>query len=172
MSRSPKDISGGSGLKPWTHPFFTPLHPSPDGQETGPLTMNTAKKALTRPPEAKQDSFGYKAFYRVVARIPKGKVATYGQIAALADRPRHARQVGYALHALPYDNDLPWQRVINSKGEVSQRKVSGPENLQRAILENEGIVFSTHGRVDLKVYGWKPRTRQKRESYSKRKKKA
>ena len=123
--------------------------------------MKCGSKPLKRPTEAKQDSLGYKVFYRVIARIPKGRVATYGQIAALADRPRHARQVGYALHALPYESDLPWQRVINSKGEVSQRKVSGPENLQRAILESEGVIFNTHGRVDLKTFGWKPRRRRR-----------
>ncbi len=112
-------------------------------------------------PDRERQGSGYRAFYRVIKRIPRGKVATYGQIADLAGRPRHARQVGYALHALPFENDIPWQRVINARGEVSQRKVSGPENLQRAILESEGIVFSTLGRVDLKVYGWKPRRRSK-----------
>lgn len=94
--------------------------------------------------------------YQVVARIPEGKVATYGQVARLAGLPGHARQVGYALAATPEDRDLPWQRVINAKGEVSARSEPGYEGLQRAMLEAEGVVFSALGRVDLKRYLWQP----------------
>jgi methylated-DNA-protein-cysteine methyltransferase-like protein len=100
---------------------------------------------------------GYRRIYRVVRRIPRGSVATYGQIAALAGLPRQPRQVGYALHALPQGSDVPWQRVINAKGEVSARSTPGIEGLQRAALESEGVVFDARGRVDLGRYQWRPR---------------
>jgi methylated-DNA-protein-cysteine methyltransferase-like protein len=99
---------------------------------------------------------GYRRIYREVRRIPKGKVATYGQIAALAGIPRQPRQVGYALHALPGGSNVPWQRVINAKGEVSQRSTPGYEGVQRAALESEGVVFDRRGRVDLTRYQWRP----------------
>jgi alkylated DNA nucleotide flippase Atl1/3-methyladenine DNA glycosylase AlkD len=91
-------------------------------------------------------------------------VATYGQVAALAGLARHARQVGYALHALPDGSDLPWQRVINSKGEVSARAHSGwmaegegyREGYQRHLLEEEGVIFDIRGRIDLGRFGWDP----------------
>ena len=100
---------------------------------------------------------GYRRIYREVRRIPKGKVATYGQIAALAGIPRQPRQVGYALYALRRGSDVPWHRVINAKGEVSARSTPGTEGLQRAVLESEGVVFDTRGRVDLGRYRWRPR---------------
>ena len=100
-------------------------------------------------------SDSYKRIYDVVRHIPEGRVATYGQVAELAGLPGHARQVGYALHALG-DEDLPWQRVINAKGEVSLRSEPGREGLQRAILESEGVEFNARGRVDLKRYRWRP----------------
>jgi methylated-DNA-protein-cysteine methyltransferase-like protein len=99
----------------------------------------------------------YRRIYRVVRRIPRGSVATYGQIAGLAGLPRQPRQVGYALHALPQGSDVPWQRVINAKGEVSARSTPGVEGLQRAVLESEGVVFDARGRVDLGRYQWRPR---------------
>ena len=68
--------------------------------------------------------------YEVVERIPHGRVATYGQVAALAGAPRHARQVGYALYDLPSGQSLPWHRVINAKGEVSPRSEPGWEGFQ------------------------------------------
>jgi methylated-DNA-protein-cysteine methyltransferase-like protein len=98
----------------------------------------------------------WEKIYRTIARIPAGKVATYGQIAHLAGLPGHARQVGYALAATPDDRDLPWQRVINAKGEVSPRSEPGYEGLQKAMLESEGVVFGKNGRVDLKRYQWSP----------------
>ena len=95
--------------------------------------------------------------YAVVARIPAGKVATYGQVAALAGLGRAARQVGYALHALPEGSDLPWQRVINSRGEVSPRSsFPGWDGYQRHLLEEEGVTFDANGRVDLDRYRWDP----------------
>ena len=94
--------------------------------------------------------------YETVAKIPEGRVATYGQIAHLAGLPGHARQVGYALAATPDDLDIPWQRVINARGEISARSEPGYEGLQRAMLEAEGIVFGPQGRIDLKRYQWQP----------------
>ncbi|MGB5295569.1 MAG: MGMT family protein [Thermoanaerobaculia bacterium] len=98
----------------------------------------------------------YERIYAQVARVPMGRVATYGQIADLADLPGQARQVGYALHALPPGTDLPWHRVINAKGEVSPRAELGWEGFQRQLLEEEGVVFDSGGRVDLKRYRWEP----------------
>lgn len=91
----------------------------------------------------------------VIHHIPEGRVATYGQVAVLAGLPGHARQVGYALHG-SNDPDLPWQRVVNAKGEISQRSEPGSEGLQRAMLEAEGVVFNAHGRIPLKTYRWEP----------------
>ena len=99
-------------------------------------------------------SRNYLRIYEVVRRVPEGKVATYGQVAALAGLPGHARQVGYALHASRPEDDLPWQRIINAKGEISARSEPGYEGLQRAMLEAEGIVLNSAGRVDLKKYRW------------------
>jgi len=95
--------------------------------------------------------------YEVVARIPRGRVATYGQVAALAGMRGHARQVGYALHALPAESAVPWHRVINARGEISRRSVSGPEEVQRARLEAEGVRLAQDGRVDLGRYRWRAR---------------
>lgn len=95
--------------------------------------------------------------YQVVALIPRGKVATYGQIAALAGFPRHARLVGYALNRqLAPDSELPWHRVINAQGRLSLHKLDmNAENLQRFKLEQEGIQF-VNDRIDLKQYRWQP----------------
>jgi methylated-DNA-protein-cysteine methyltransferase related protein len=101
----------------------------------------------------------YQKIYRVIEKIPRGKVATYGQVATLAGLPGHARQAGYALAALPNDHDLPWQRVVNARGEISRRSEPGSEGLQRALLEAEGVVFDTHGRIDLKRFLWRPRSK-------------
>ncbi len=103
---------------------------------------------------------GWQRFYRVVRRIPRGRVATYGQVAALAGLPGHARQVGYALHGLPADDAVPWQRVINARGEVSRRAEPFAERIQRQLLEREGVAFDARGRVDLARFGWRPRPRR------------
>jgi methylated-DNA-protein-cysteine methyltransferase-like protein len=97
--------------------------------------------------------------YAVVRRIPRGRVATYGQIAALAGLPGHARQVGYALHALGNGTSVPWHRVINARGEVSRRRRPGEELSQRMLLEREGIRFDARGRVALARLRWRPRRR-------------
>jgi methylated-DNA-protein-cysteine methyltransferase-like protein len=101
----------------------------------------------------------YARIYAVVRRIPVGRVATYGQIAELAGLPGHARQVGYALHALPQATALPWHRVINASGSVSRRAWPGAELTQRQLLEEEGVGFDLRGRVRLDRVRWKPRAR-------------
>ena len=98
----------------------------------------------------------YQQIYAVVRCIPKGKVATYGQIALLAGYPGQARQVGYALNALPDDLRVPWQRVINAKGEISPRANPVFEEIQKQILEAEGIHFDSHNRINLSLYQWIP----------------
>jgi methylated-DNA-protein-cysteine methyltransferase-like protein len=99
----------------------------------------------------------YERIWSVVRRIPRGRVATYGQIAELAGMEGHARQVGYAMHALPSKSNVPWHRVINSRGEVSPRTSGDSHELQRMLLEAEGIVFDLRGRCELKKYRWKLR---------------
>ena len=96
----------------------------------------------------------YARIYAVVRRIPEGRVATYGQVAKLAGFPGHARMVGYALSALD-DESIPWQRVINARGEVSTRSVPGAEETQRTLLEDEGICFDLRGRISLARYQWR-----------------
>jgi methylated-DNA-protein-cysteine methyltransferase-like protein len=91
-----------------------------------------------------------------VRRIPHGRVATYGQVAAIAGLAGHARQVGYALHDLPDASDVPWHRVINARGEVSPRSAPGWEGYQRHLLEEEGIAFDLRGKLDLERYRWDP----------------
>jgi len=96
-----------------------------------------------------------RAIYEMIARIPYGKVATYGQIATLAGYPGRARQVGYALAGMPEELDLPWQRVINAQGKVSPRAHSKWHEFQYDLLLREGIVFENN-RIDLKKFLWNP----------------
>ena len=99
----------------------------------------------------------YEKIYAAVKRIPRGRVATYGQIAEIAGLPRQARMVGYALNALPESRSLPWHRVINAKGEVSPRSEPGFERVQRALLEREGVEFDERDQVSLARFRWQPR---------------
>ena len=98
----------------------------------------------------------YEKIYEVVKSIPKGKVATYGQVAALAGNPRMARVVGYALHQNPLPGVIPCHRVVNRLGKCAPGFAFGGPNIQQQMLENEGIVFSSEGTIDLQVYGWTP----------------
>ena len=101
----------------------------------------------------------YERVWATVKRIPRGRVATYGQIAALAGMPRHARQAGYALAATPANKKIPWHRVINAQGKISLRLKhweSGCDDLQRILLEAEGVQFDSTGKVDLKRFRWQP----------------
>jgi methylated-DNA-protein-cysteine methyltransferase-like protein len=100
----------------------------------------------------------YAAIYKAVRRIPRGRVATYGQIATIAGLDGHARQVGYALHKLPHD-DVPWHRVVNAQGEVSPRSSGDSHEFQRELLLAEGVTFDKRSRIDLKEFGWKVKRR-------------
>ena len=93
---------------------------------------------------------------RLIAGIPAGKVATYGQIAACAGNHRAARQVAWLLHSSSRKEKLPWHRVINSRGQISLKPGQGFE-LQKAMLEDEGVQFDIRNTVDLKRYLWLPR---------------
>lgn len=98
----------------------------------------------------------YDKIYQVVRRIPLGKVATYGQIALLAGNPRWARVVGYALHCNPSPGEIPYHRVVNRQGCTAAAFAFGGSDIQRALLEKEGVRFDPEGRVDLKRCLWRP----------------
>lgn len=98
----------------------------------------------------------YARIYRTVRRIPRGRVATYGQIAQLAGLGHHARMVGYALAALPHESDVPWQRVVNARGQISLGD-DVAATVQRQLLEQEGVAFDARGRIDLARARWRPR---------------
>jgi methylated-DNA-protein-cysteine methyltransferase-like protein len=104
---------------------------------------------------------GWDTFYRIVARIPAGRVATYAQVALLAGRPRAARHVGYALAALRgARHRIPWQRVLGKRaGDWAGISIRDPVGAaaQRLLLEREGVALDERGRVSLRRYGWRPR---------------
>ena len=95
-------------------------------------------------------------FLQIICLIPSGKVATYGQIAKLAGLPKHARHVGHALKNIDSDSAVPWHRVINSQGKLSLEKDDAfGQSIQAQKLISEGVVV-LNGKVDLKLYQWKP----------------
>ncbi|HEX2093414.1 MAG TPA: MGMT family protein [Longimicrobiaceae bacterium] len=100
----------------------------------------------------------YERVYAVVWRIPRGRVATYGQVAALAGLGGQARRVGYALHALPDGTAVPWHRVVNAQGRISARGGEPGSVLpQRFRLEEEGVEFDEQDRIPLERFRWRPR---------------
>ena len=98
----------------------------------------------------------YTKIYSVVKRIPRGRVATYGQVARVAGFPGRARQVGYALYALAAATAVPWQRVVNAAGAISSRATDGAIS-QRMLLEKEGVRFDAGGTISLGTFGWRPK---------------
>lgn len=96
----------------------------------------------------------YRRIYSVVRRIPRGRVATYGQVAALAGLPRRARFVGHALAALS-EKGVPWHRVVNARGQISPREHPYALEEQRARLEREKVVFDRNGRIPLARFLWR-----------------
>ena len=94
--------------------------------------------------------------YDAVKRIPRGKVASYGQIAALAGNPRWSRVVGYALHVNPDPSDVPCYRVVTKDGRLSEAFAFGGINVQRELLERDGVEFDGEGRVMMEKYRWRP----------------
>ena len=104
----------------------------------------------------------YARIYEAVRRIPRGRVATYGQIARLAGIPNGARQVGYALHALRGGSPTPWHRVVNALGGISLRGAA--EVTQRLRLEREGVRFDVGGRIRLADFAWRPTMRPRKRT--------
>ncbi len=98
----------------------------------------------------------YERVWVFVGEVPRGRVVTYGQVAVVLGAPAAARAVGYALRALPPETDTPWWRVINAKGGISLRGRGAGADLQRELLEGEGVVFDATDTVDLRVYRWWP----------------
>ena len=100
-----------------------------------------------------------KSFYQrvidIIKSIPAGKVATYGQIAAYAGNYRAARQVAFILHSSSRKENLPWHRVVNSKGSISLKPSHGYE-IQKKLLKKEGIIFKKNNCIDLKRFQWFP----------------
>ncbi|MGI6777810.1 MAG: MGMT family protein [Acetivibrionales bacterium] len=96
----------------------------------------------------------FERVYDVVKQIPKGKVATYGQIARLIGEPRKARIVGWALHSNPYQGIVPCHRVVNRFGALSGAFAFGGQEVQKKLLENEGIKFNKNDTIDLDKYLW------------------
>ena len=98
----------------------------------------------------------HRQILEVIALIPYGKVATYGQIAKLAGLPKHARLVGYVLKHLDKSSEIPWYRVINSQGKISVTHINQQgENVQQSLLEQEGI-YLLNGKISLKKFVWQP----------------
>lgn len=118
----------------------------------------------SRKPPAKFERV-FERIFRLVLRIPRGRVMTYGQIARLLEDRYSPRLVGWAMHATPDDGrDIPWHRVINSRGSISTGRLLLHEpELQRLLLEAEGVVFDHRSHCDLEVYQWSPRERQTRK---------
>lgn len=98
----------------------------------------------------------YDAVYTLVRLIPRGKVMTYGQIASILGCPRAARAVGYAMRASGRRDDVPWQRVINSRGRISAKTEVERPIIQHMLLCAEGVVFDETGTCDLRIYQWHP----------------
>jgi methylated-DNA-protein-cysteine methyltransferase-like protein len=95
----------------------------------------------------------FQKVYEYMGRVPEGRVVTYGQVAMALGNPRQARAVGWAMQVCP--DGVPWQRVVNAHGGLSTSPRHG--NLQRKLLEGEGIQFKLDGCIDLRVYGWNER---------------
>lgn len=102
------------------------------------------------------DNNFFQSVYSIVKKIPRGKVTSYGRIASLLGHPRSARVVGYALNALAkeFESEIPWQRVINSKGKITFKGDLVRASLQKALLLEEGIYFDSEDCVDWKKQGW------------------
>ena len=111
----------------------------------------------------------FEKIYRMVLRIPRGRVMTYGQIARLLEDRFSPRLVGWAMHATPRDGrDIPWHRVINSRGSISTgRVILHQPDLQRLLLEAEGVVFNGGGRCNLAIFQWSPGLKKRKSGLKK-----
>ena len=119
------------------------------------MPPSTPRRQRPQPPKDRTPLF-HRLVYRVVRRVPRGKVVTYGQVAAILGHPRAARAVGAALRQLPpvLQRTVPWQRVINAAGRISHRGDVFRPDRQRDLLEAEGVDFDRSGRVDLRRVRW------------------
>jgi methylated-DNA-protein-cysteine methyltransferase-like protein len=104
---------------------------------------------------SKADGF-FVRVYALVARIPRGRVATYGQIARMLGAPRAARTVGWAMHDNPHGSRVPCHRVVQRGGTCSPNFRIGDPGAQRRLLEREGVQFFPDGRIDMRVHQWRP----------------
>ncbi len=95
----------------------------------------------------------FEKVYNLVRKIPKGKVATYGQIALMIGNPKLSRVVGYAMSSCPY-NDVPCHRIVNRLGELAKSFGESGNELQKYLLEKEGVKFNKNNRINLEKYGW------------------
>jgi len=107
-------------------------------------------------PRATRDSTFYDRVYEFVRMVPRGYVVTYGQVALELGAPAAARAVGYALHFLPGDTDVPWWRVINASGGISLKGRGEAAEVQRRQLEGDGVRFEGGGTINLRRYRWIP----------------
>lgn len=96
----------------------------------------------------------YQEIYRAVGLVPRGTVASYGQIARLIGKPRHARHVGFALAATPDSVKVPWHRIVSAKGEIRIQAKQGYDEYQRLLLEDEGVEFCVGGKIDMARFQW------------------
>lgn len=124
-------------------------------KQGGPSSPKSEKKL-------DQSAKVFERIYRLVLKIPKGRVMTYGQISRLLEGRYSPRLVGWAMNAAPHDaRNIPWHRVINSKGGISTGKLHPDQpDIQRYMLEAEDVEFDDRGCCDLKVYQWSPRQRK------------
>ena len=136
------------------------------------LSRNDGRAGKRKPRPIKSSTPGpadkfekvFEKIYRLVLRIPRGRVMTYGQIAQLLEDRYSPRLVGWAMHATPKDaRNIPWHRVINSRGSISTgRVILTQPDVQQLLLEAEGVVFDERGHCELNVYQWSPRRRAAR----------
>ena len=115
------------------------------------FSFHLAEFALLMPKEPSK----YQRIWETVKQIPKGRVASYADIAALSGLPGQQRLVGYALHNLPRNSGIPWQRIINAQGKISFPPRTARYKTQKVLLEREGVVFEK-GRVDMERFGIMP----------------
>jgi methylated-DNA-protein-cysteine methyltransferase-like protein len=122
-----------------------------------------SRHRIGREPPPPRSESAYPRIYAVVTRIPRGRVATYGQVAAEAGMPHAPRVAGYALHALPPGSAVPWHRVVAAGGRLSLGKLDPSSAVtQRLRLEHEGVQFDGRGCVDMEKHTWTPRSRRAR----------
>lgn len=114
--------------------------------------MKPTRKARAKPATDKP----FERVWKIVKRVPRGRVVTYGQVSQMIDGRLTPVGVGWAVRAAP-EGSIPWQRVVNSSGGISTDREN--PGLQRALLESEGVPFDHEGRIDLARAGWKPRAK-------------